>query len=393
MATNRIKHLDGLRGILALIVFIHHLLFAFFPEVIFGGAEQEFMNTSQFNLKRLFALSPINILFNPGMAILFFFLMSGYVQTKVYFEKNSLVFLQKSFIKRYFRLAIPTVFVVFMVYVFHKLHLIHSDRFPVNNLSNDWAKSLLPDNLSFLAVLYNGAFECFVTNSRYYQILWTMPIELLNSFIVLMLALATHNLKNRIWLFGAWLFVQLFFLHSYNGAAFTFGMMIGYFQTNTLIFNGFFSRTYVKFLCWVLGVYFASYPYTGYQNAVINSIYKPISFFEVYPHIISYLIGVILLFCALSCSTKTQKLLSHKVCTFFGNISFMLYLVHFVLLFSFSPWIFQKLLPVTSFGTNLLLTGVSSFVIISVTSYLLYRLIDKPVVEMCNKITTRVFGV
>jgi peptidoglycan/LPS O-acetylase OafA/YrhL len=385
--------LDGLRGLLAIVVFFHHFLYAFYPELIFGGSQQEFLNQSSLNIKRIIALSPINILFNPGMAILFFFLLSGYVQTKTYFDSDQLIFLQKSFIKRYFRLAIPTLSVLVIVFIFHQLNLIHNTLFPVNNLSNDWSKNLLTTQLGFFSVVYHGVFECFTFNSRYYQILWTMPLELLNSYIVLILCMVTHQLKNKHWLFIVWLLVQLFFLHSYNGAAFTFGLLFAFSQQHAPKLKQLLSKTAVKYTCLIIGIYFASYPYTGYQNAVLSSIYKPISFFEVYPHLISFLIGVVFLFAALSVSVKFQNLLSGKLFIFFGNISFMFYLIHFLILFSFSPSLYQAVLPHCSFGSTIFITGLLSFVVITLVSFVLYTIVDKPVIRLCNTYAKKIVGV
>lgn len=376
---------------MAIVVFLHHFLYAFFPELVFGGNQQEFLNNNAFNLKRFFALTPLNIVFNPGMAILFFFLLSGFVQTKIYFDTGKLIFLQRSFIKRYFRLALPTLAVLILVYFFQKLDLVHNDLFPPNNLSSDWAKNLLTKQFSFTEILYHGSFECFMGNSRYYQVLWTMPIELANSYIVLLLCMTTHGLRNKLWFFMAWLLVQLFFLHSYNGAAFTVGLFLAYFQKNLVAFKMWLSKPILKYTCWLLGIYFASYPYTGYQNSVLSSVYKPISFFEVYPHIISYLLGATLLFCALSVSSKIQALLSTKTALFFGKISFMFYLIHFLLLFSFSPWLYQFLSGQVSLNASLFLTGLFSFAVITVVSFVLYKLVDKPVTILCNRYTTKIF--
>jgi len=389
-SSNRINYLDGLRGVLALIVFVHHFLYAFYPEIIFGGNYQEFLSNA-FNFKKFIALTPINIVFNPGMAILFFFLLSGYVQTQSYFENNNLLFLQKSFIKRYFRLAVPTLLVLLLVFVFQKLHLVHNNWFPQNNLSGNWAKSLLPDNMNFFQVIYHGVFECFMGNTRYYQILWTMPIELLNSYIVLILCMSTHGLKNKVWFFVAWLLVQLFFLHSYNGAAFTFGMLFAFFRKSTVVFQQQLERPAIKYSALILGVYFASYPYTGYQGAVLNSIYRPISFFEVYPHIISFLIGSVLLFAAFSSSVRIQKLLGKKLFLFFGKISFMFSLVHFLLLFSFSPWLYRQLISSVSFEANMLITATVSLMLICLVSLVLHKIVDAPVVSLCNRYVNRIF--
>ena len=114
MDSHRIKYLDGLRGVLAVIVFVHHYFYLFCPDLVFGGNYEDFTNTGAFSFYKIIALTPINIFFNPGMAIHFFFLLSGYVQTQSYFLNPDVSFLQKSMLKRYFRLAIPVVSVLML---------------------------------------------------------------------------------------------------------------------------------------------------------------------------------------------------------------------------------------------------------------------------------------
>jgi peptidoglycan/LPS O-acetylase OafA/YrhL len=393
VTSSRINYLDGLRGLLAIIVFFHHFLYAFAPDIIFGGSYTDFLSKNPYSLKRLVALTPLNFFFNPGAAILFFFILSGYVQTRSYFETNNFSILQKSFIKRYFRLAIPTVAVVVLVYVFHRLHLIRNELIPPNELSGDWIKSQLPDTLNFSGALLNGIFDSFAGNSKYYQILWTMSIEIANSYLVLILAMATHNLSNRRWFFLLWLLTQLFLTKTYNGAAFTVGMLLASLYHKSATFDQIFSRLPVKLACWIIGLYFGTYPYTGYLGSTAKSVYSLISFFDDYIHLISYLIGVCFMFCALLYSPGVQRLLTSKTLSFFGNISYMFYLVHLLLIFSFSSWMHVALSNSTSHTTRLWINGLSSFAIITAVSYILYRLIDRPTLNLCNKYTRKIFGI
>jgi peptidoglycan/LPS O-acetylase OafA/YrhL len=392
MGNERIRYLDGLRGLLAVIVFVHHFLYAFCPTIIFGGTYQEFLS-GNLTLSRFFALTPINIFFNPGTAINFFFLLSGYVQTYHYFKKPELLFLQKSFIKRYFRLAIPTLAVVLLLYVFHKLHLIDRLHFPPNQLSYDWIKSMLPDSLNFWQSIRYGLLDCFNSKAQVYQILWTMPVELYNSWMILILLLVIHSIKNKIPFLIGWMFVQLFLLESYYGVSFTLGAFVAHLNVNSSSFSNFFSKKWVLWLCSIVGFYFASYPFMGYESSSKQSIYRLISFFDVYPHVISYIIGNTLLFGVILYSLKLQKLLSAKWLLFFGNISFMFYLIHFLILFSFSPWLFFKLFGVFHNGvSNYIITGTSTFIVITLISYALFKLIDAPILKGCNIMTKKIYG-
>lgn len=382
---DRIRYLDGLRGVLAVVVFVHHYFYAFCPELIFGGNYQQFQSSGPFTFYKMMALTPVNIFFNPGMAIHFFFLLSGYVQTRNYFLNPEIRFLQKSLLKRYIRLALPVVPVLLLVYLFHSFFLIRKDLIPENELTSGWVKSLLPNSLHFFDVLKEAVINCFRGNSRYYQVLWTMPTELINSFVVLTLVLILHHTKHSLKIITGVILIQFIVLQEYYGVAFVTGMLLAKLEVNFEKFNQVLSKPFVHFSCLLLGLYFGSYPFTGYQNAVGHSVYAPISFFEVYPHIISYLMGVIFLFCFLLRSQILQKVLSLKAFLFFGEISFMFYLIHFLLLLSVSPVIYSLLMKPHNTALALLITGIASFAVITAAAYTLTLLFDKPAIKLSNR--------
>jgi peptidoglycan/LPS O-acetylase OafA/YrhL len=392
MTDDRLRYLDGLRGILAIIVFLHHFVYVFYPDMLFGGPYTEFLKT-RMTFNKLVALTPLNMLFNPGMAIQFFFILSGYVQCFHYFKKPDLLLVQKSFLKRYFRLAVPTLSVLLLVYSFHKLHFITKELIPPDPVTGGWSANMLPDKLNFLSVVKHGLLDVFISNFRYYQVLWTMPIELMNSWMVLIFLFVTHQIRNKVGLIIFWLLVQLFLIQSYYSAAFTFGMLICYGEVNSPKFSSFFSKGIVKLLALLVGIYFASYPFIGYEKSTETGFYSLISFFEKYPHIISYLFGDLLLFCFLLRSETMKNILTRKIFLFFGNISFMLYLLHLLIIFSFSPWLYHALSTQMSRSANLLITGSASFLLITILSQVFYQLLDKPILTYCNIYFKKFFAV
>lgn len=353
---------------------------------------QDFLKTGPLSAYKIWALTPLNIFFNPGIAIHFFFLLSGFVQSYHYYTSNDPIVLQKSFIKRYFRLAIPTVCVLLMVYACHKLHWFHKELIPENILSAGWTKSLCPDNMGFFKVFMQGIYDCFMGNTRYYPILWTMPAELQNSFMVLILLMITHTAKHKTRLFVFWLCVQLFVFNGYYSAAFTIGMLIAKFDHDSASFRSFFSKSSVKILCFVLGIYFGSYPYTGYEHSSEHSIYKLISVFDTIPHILSFLIGSVFLLLFFLRSQKAQRFFSAKKLRWFGAQSFLFYLVHFLILLSFSPWLYYKVAAHNSRAVALWTSGLCSFALVTALSYVLTRWIDTPVLALCHKLQDLVFG-
>jgi len=212
-----------------------------------------------------------------------------------------------------------------------------------------------------------------------------MPTELVNSFVVLGLLLFLHHLKHPIKIIVCLMLIQFVILEEYYSVAFVAGMLFANLEVNSEKFKRILSQPLIHGVCLLLGIYFGSYPFTGYQNAAAHSLYAPISFFEVYPHVISYLVGVIFLFCFLLYSKVFQSFLSGKVFLFFGEISFMFYLIHFLLLLSVTPRVYTKLSNTNDGGMDLALTGIISFGAITLAAYILTRLIDKPVIKISNK--------
>ena len=329
-STERINYLNGLRGILAIIVFIHHFFYLFAPDFIFGGSYDQFL-AGKWTASRIIAYSPLNILYNPGAAINFFFLLSGYVQSLHYFKTKDLLFIQRSFLKRYFRLVLPTLFVVMLVFIFHKMNLINKNIFPYNNLNAEWIKSMLPDNLGFFAAFKYGVACFFNGNAAYYQVLWTMPVELYNSLMVLIMMMVTHGLKNNMTLFLFCLLIQLVLLQSFYSVSFTIGLIISRLEVESQKFRGIFSNKTIKWIFLVVGLYFSSYPALQATKQLLHHrCICSFLFFDSIPHVISYVIGTIpCFFIVIVSSQRIKNIFSKSIFLFFGNISFMFYLIHF----------------------------------------------------------------
>ena len=95
----RSQHLDGLRGIAALIVVVTHSLSAFQPTVVFGQPVG--------SVSWLFLRTPLAILTNGFGAVAVFFLLSGFVLTKKYFcREPSLGMFAEDLSKRFLRLYV-----------------------------------------------------------------------------------------------------------------------------------------------------------------------------------------------------------------------------------------------------------------------------------------------
>lgn len=87
----RIKYLDGLRGLAALAVIVEHWSCNFLPS---------------------FVLIWNHIFYISGVSVCVFFVLSGYVLTYGYFEKHDRKIIISSALRRYFRFILPMMFSV-----------------------------------------------------------------------------------------------------------------------------------------------------------------------------------------------------------------------------------------------------------------------------------------
>ena len=219
-----------------------------------------------------------------------------------------------------------------------------------------------------------------------------MPIELVSSWMVLIMLFVTHGLsyKSRNALFLFWMLVQVVLFKSTYSLLFSIGLLLCLWQLHSARFKQIFSNTFVKILFLIAGLYFASYPFMEYKDSLSNSMYRPISFFE--SDFVNYLIGNTLLFCVVLHSSRIKKIFSNKIFLFFGDISFMVYLTHFLLLFSFAPVLYAALLPSVSLTANLVITFTATLGLTIIVSFMMYRLVDKPCLRYCNWYAKKLFG-
>src|SRR5687767_11167726 len=102
---NKLEFLDGVRGVAAIIVVLHHFGIAFFPAINFLDPEKIHLGNGQLELT--IAKTPLNIFFNGGFAVSVFFVLSGFVLSYKFHLSGSRQLLTTYAAKRYFRLLLP----------------------------------------------------------------------------------------------------------------------------------------------------------------------------------------------------------------------------------------------------------------------------------------------
>jgi peptidoglycan/LPS O-acetylase OafA/YrhL len=205
-----------------------------------------------------------------------------------------------------------------------------------------------------------------------------MTIEFYGSMLVFTMALLFGSLKNR-WTF--YLAAAVLFLNSYY-LAFVIGMALAdTFNSKTPVLQIFKTgNKIVLFIILVSGLFIGSYPISPLTN---DSLYMFLNngFFET-PKVTYHIIGAGMVMYTLLNSQGLQNVFSSPVPVFLGKISYSLYLIHFLVISSFTCALFLVLYPVLSYGAAVLISCGLSLLLIIPLSYLFYKYIDMAGVEL-----------
>lgn len=385
---SRISSLDGLRGFLALTVFFHHFLYCFAPAFITGGITPAQASSGELTAYHLVALTPLNAFMNPNLAVDFFFLLSGYVLSYGYFSGGNILPVQHNSIKRYFRLMVPVFASCILLWLLHKAGLIYRRSITITDINQNWLPGLLPDYLNFFEVVKYGALEVFGGNSRYNTVLWTMQTELLGSFIVFALLMATHQMSHhkKVFILLAALLLLLFF-NKVLLSAFVAGMLICYACNTPGVLAQWLVKVPVKLFLFSGGLYLATFPFVSHKESIKHSLYAPLCFAQVDAwREYYYTTGVSLLLLVFVNSTLFNKLFSGKIFIFLGRISFSLYLIHLLVIFAVSSRVYEALYRYMYDVAGVPLTLVISTAVLLSVSWLFYRFVDVYAIKMASKI-------
>lgn len=356
MRINRLSYLDSARGIASIMVLFSHFLGAFTMPKILNELSCTF----------------IHFLWDGKIAVSFFFVLSGFVLSRIYFIDNNYFnkFNYGSFIiKRIFRIY-PVFFFALFFSFFSVKYIYNFDLIESLSVSTKWIKTFWIEKYSFISTLKESILVIRIPQEPEKRLInqdWTLTIEILVSLLIPVFI--TIVKKNRNWLLITALL--LLRLHALNWIV---EFILGVYIASSLdIFKKIVTSKIVVFLFVTVFL-------------LISTLYY---FFlsEIFETILIKTISVLLLVLVLF-SSKLQNMLNTKLNVFIGKISYSLYLIHFSVLLIVSPLLFKLLNSFGIFIDTMIYFIVLFFVlIISVFfAYILHQVIEKPIYKFSNRI-------
>lgn len=378
---NKVRFLDGLRGLAAFMVVVHHSVLAFYPALFLGAGTQTHLPGE---IEEKISVSIFNLLYNGNFAVCLFFVLSGFVLSYSFFRHKDPRIVTESAVKRYIRLSLPVAFSVLVAFVCLHFSLFANQE--VARISgSSWFSGFWNFSSDAQAALYEAFWGSFFSDTfEYNTVLWTISFELSGSFLVFAFLALFGTMSKRYWVYGV---ACIVFLQTYY-LAFLLGMLLSDVAAQKKEFAK--NRFYIFSFLLMLGLFLGSHLSGQSTEGTIYAFLHTSIFSD--PSITWHVIGAFLTILALLHLPRLQKTLSSKPFLFLGRISFSMYLLHFIVLGTFTSFVFLSLQNVFSYNQSVVVSFFLSLVIILALSHWMSLWIDNASIRLSKHFSHRILG-
>ncbi len=249
--------------------------------------------------------------------VILFFILSGDALSFPFFHGGGLGYLRRAALKRYPRLTVPIVVATAVVALAMAAGLTPTQAASEIVDRTDWLGSFARFNAAGSSAIRFALFYVYQGDYRanYLPFLWTMPIELTGSFILLLVLFVQPSIRGAGWIIAGLAVVLL--RADIDAGCFLVGLLLGWARANGLYTRipPFVGRRLAPF---------------GIAGALILAGRRQSSGDQTLWRLAE--IGAVLLFCIYACPPVVRWLSRNRFSQFLGRISYLLYLWHFVVL-------------------------------------------------------------
>ncbi len=377
MKSNRFLELEGLRGVAAVVVAAYHFLLAFYLFSFLGPRSPMVSAQNNFIEDNLYG-NPIMVFLSGTFAVAIFFVLSGFVLSIGFFTIKKTEIIKKMAAKRYLRLMIPALASIMLCFLALLLGLGHIQEVAALTHSG-WLAETWTFNPDFLAAVKGGVIDIFtVSGNSYNNVLWTMQIEFVGSFIVFGFLMLFGKVKYRfiIYIFLGILTFNTWFIGFIAGMA-----MADLFASGVLKQK---KRHWYALLAVPLALFFGGYPVGGAEGTIyayITNFNADINWLTLY-----LTVAAVLLIGSVLCISQVAKIFRWKPLSILGKYTFSLYLVHLIVLYTVTTSLFLILRNQLGLGfnTSVIISIVLSIPVLAAATILFEKYIDAPAIRFAS---------
>lgn len=363
----RIKFVEGCRGLAAIMVVLSHMIGVFYPAYYFNRELSYVEN----NIDYIIGHSPLSFFSSGDAGVVMFLLITGF---GVYMTAQSSKFnLKKFVITRYVKLVTISILGAFPVWLLIKLDFLYVLDV-MKEIRVPWLDAWAPWDLSFITCMLHTPLVSF---QKYNGVLWTMNFFFYGAIIsYITQVLISHKLRNDIIMYIILIVMLINMEWSYYYIPCILGVISGQ------IYNEYKEKIKIKgfytILLLILGLYLWSYPMTdtgtiAYPNFLVHEY-----------AVVYHSLGVFLFFVAVMFSRVLIKIMESDLLLLLGKYSVAIYLLHSPLLSSFSSYIFIELPTEWGYHYKTSIVFVSTIMMLPIVTVLFNHLISRSL-KMVNK--------
>lgn len=377
----KLEHLNGLRGLAALVVVVHHFAYVFLVFSTRGTGPMHF------SFENVVYSTPLQLLVAGNYAVCIFFILSGFVLSYAFFQTGNVVVVQSAAIKRYFRLMPPILGSVLLSWAIVTFGF-NYNRAAAALTGAPWLDNFWPRAVSFAEAVFYGVYGIIVGNAApglLNNALWTMKVEFLGSMLVFAFLALFGKLQRR-WI--VYLVLAVVLWKTYY-LAFVLGIALCDFS----------SRSWApKTLSWPViaalaatGLLLGAAPIPGPTTTIYSALTWP-GVSEQTAFILAHIVGAFMLLAAVIYSPLLQVIFASRPLRYLGKISFSVYLLHVLVLGSFASYLFVILSRSHGYALSMALTGVAYLAIVLIAADIYTRYVDEPAIRFASYMGRKVMS-
>lgn len=375
----KFQSLEGLRGLACLAVIAAHFLFIFLPYLRTNLYPPYPGLIAKYPFEEVISHAPFTLLYNGNFAVSIFFVLTGFVLTAKFYESGDTRTLREGAVKRYPRLVLPAFVSLMFVFVIVYTGQMRN-HLAVELNTAGWVLDYYKEPANLIHYIHVGLVGAPIFgDSLLNSPLWTLQVELIGSFLIF---------ANYI-LFGK--SNKILILLSFIICSFVLGSPLYYMSFVLGSFIHLFTkwlrkRSLYSFIILLIGLVMGCIDYSNHFN-FFTSI--PLPNFSPYSIDLNsnkllfwYTFGAVFTVAGVVGFKPIDKLLSLRVFTYLGKISFSAYLLHWPIIFSFSFGMVRKTMLFThDYLTSVIISFISTLILIFLLSMLFYQFVDKPSIK------------
>ncbi len=364
----RFHSLDGLRGLAALSVVVHHYAATFFPHAVYGA-----QNASGSQWQDMLSRSPLFVLYSGSFSVFVFFVLSGFVIASSAASTRVPLLLLVG--RRYARLTVPALCSTLAVYFLLKIFPDVTQE-AARLLESRWLTGSYAHTPTLFQAMWDAVFNPYRFGDSYSnRVLWTMRNELFGSLGIYCIYLLVP--RNYISSALACIFVALIPLDALTGfLGFAGGALLFQAWSKQLIRPSMLGPVLA-----LAGLILGGLPVQSPDDTIFGPIVAIVSTFS---SPFEFILGLAALtfVAGILMWLEALRVLEWSVFRFLGRISFSLYLIHYPIL---ATVILYWFLQPTFFPMQFAALSIGYFCLSILSAYGLTILVDEPTVNKLKR--------